>query len=71
MTLTTLPERSCSHSHFTDVDTEPQGGSAGLSHAVTGNSIKPLETLVEPPAPACERAHRINCELCLMLKSVL
>lgn len=48
MTLTTLPARSCSHSHFTDVDTEPQGGSAGLSHAVTGNSIKPLETLVEP-----------------------
>lgn len=48
MTLTSLPVCRCSLSHFTDVDAEPQGGSAGLSHSVTENSIKPLQTLVEP-----------------------
>ena len=48
MTLTTLPAHSCSHSHFTDVDTEPQSRSARLSHAVTGNSIKPLQTPADP-----------------------
>ena len=47
MTLTSLPACRCSLSHFTDVDAEPQGGSAGLSHLVTENSIKPLQTRVE------------------------
>lgn len=48
MTLTSLPARRCSLSHFTDVEAEPQGGSAGLSHSVTENSIKPLQIRVEP-----------------------
>lgn len=30
------------------MDAEPQGRSAGLSHLVTENSIKPLQTRVEP-----------------------